>query len=115
MEFTKETGRIALYRHGEAVAYVTFPLAEPKVAEINHTFVSDELRGQGVAAKLLQAGLITLLGNAAHLNHRLGAYAAGLKQRLNGALQRLRARPPLAANPQHPDSGHKAEQRPLLP
>lgn len=39
--------------HGEAVAYVTFPLAEPKVAEINHTFVSDELRGQGVAAKLL--------------------------------------------------------------
>ena len=62
MEFTKETGRIALYRHGEAVAYVTFPLAEPKVAEINHTFVSDELRGQGVAAKLLQAAADTIRG-----------------------------------------------------
>ena len=60
MEFTKETGRIALYRHGESVAYVTFPLAEPKVAEINHTFVSDELRGQGVAAKLLQAAADTI-------------------------------------------------------
>lgn len=55
MEFSKEAGRIALFRHGESVAYVTFPLSEPGVAEIDHTFVSDQLRGQGVAAKLMQA------------------------------------------------------------
>ena len=65
MEFTKETGRIALYRHGESVAYVTFPLAEPKVAEINHTFVSDELRGQGVGKKLLHAAVQWARGQGA--------------------------------------------------
>ena len=60
MEFSKEAGRIALFRHGEAVAYVTFPLSEPGVAEIDHTFVSDQLRGQGVAGRLTEAAVASI-------------------------------------------------------
>ncbi|MBM6774234.1 GNAT family N-acetyltransferase [Olsenella profusa] len=38
---------------GKVVAEVTFPEVEPGVAEIDHTFVDESLRGQGVAGQLL--------------------------------------------------------------
>lgn len=38
---------------GETLAEVTFPETEPGVVNINHTFVDDVLRGQGIAGKLL--------------------------------------------------------------
>ncbi len=38
----------------EAKAEITFKHTEPQVILINHTFVSPELRGQGIAGKLLQ-------------------------------------------------------------
>lgn len=41
--------------NGKLVAEVTYPAVSPKVAEINHTFVDDSLRGQGIAGQLLKA------------------------------------------------------------
>ena len=44
-----ETGRI--------IAEITFPEASPGVFVIDHTFVDESLRGQGVASKLVQAAV----------------------------------------------------------
>lgn len=50
MEFQKEPGRIfALGEDGKLLAEITFPTGEDGVADINHTFVDESLRGQGVA------------------------------------------------------------------
>ena len=56
MEFQKETGRIYAEKDGELIAEITFP-EEDGVAVIDHTFVDDSLRGQGVAGQLVQAAL----------------------------------------------------------
>ncbi len=37
------------------IAEVTFPNVEDGVVKINHTYVSNELRGQGIAAELMEA------------------------------------------------------------
>ena len=55
MEFTKTPGRIfAVNAEGHVIAEVTFPLDSEGVASIDHTFVDDSLRGQGVADKLME-------------------------------------------------------------
>lgn len=60
MEFCKEPGRIfATDETGKLLAEVTFPEREG-VAVINHTFVDDSLRGQGVAGQLLRVVADTL-------------------------------------------------------
>ena len=57
MEFQHERERIfALDEQGKLVAEVTFPVSEG-VADIDHTFVDQSLRGQGVAGQLLDAAL----------------------------------------------------------
>ena len=57
MEFCKESGRIsAMDETGKLLAEVTFPEQEG-LAVINHTFVDDSLRGQGVAGQLLRAAV----------------------------------------------------------
>ena len=57
MEFQHERERIfALDEHGKLVAEVTFPVSEG-VADIDHTFVDQSLRGQGVAGQLLDAAV----------------------------------------------------------
>ena len=56
MDFQKHEGRIfALGTNGELLAEVTFPTGPDGIADINHTFVDESLRGQGVANQLLQA------------------------------------------------------------
>lgn len=56
MDFQKQEGRIfALGTDGELLAEVTFPTGPDGIADINHTFVDENLRGQGVANQLLQA------------------------------------------------------------
>ena len=56
MEFQKSEGRIfSLGENGKVLAEVTFPTVEDGVADINHTFVDESLRGQGIASKLLRA------------------------------------------------------------
>ena len=55
MEFTQEQNRIFLLDDtGKLIAEVTFPDKTAGTVEINHTFVDDSLRGQGVAGKLLE-------------------------------------------------------------
>ena len=57
MEFQHEPGRIfALDESGELLCEITFPDAGG-VANIDHTFVSDKLRGQGMAGKLMAAAM----------------------------------------------------------
>lgn len=60
MKFSQQPGHIfARDENGKLLAEVTFPEREG-VAVINHTFVDDSLRGQGVAGQLLQAAADTL-------------------------------------------------------
>ena len=55
MEFTKEKSKIAYYNEeGKMLAEVTFPAVNKNTVNINHTFVDESLRGQGIAGKLMQ-------------------------------------------------------------
>lgn len=40
---------------GKIVAEITFPETSPGVFVIDHTFVDESLRGQGIASKLVRA------------------------------------------------------------
>ena len=63
MDFQKQEGRVfALGTDGELLAEVTFPTGPDGIADINHTFVDESLRGQGVANQLLQAAAQELRG-----------------------------------------------------
>lgn len=54
MEFTKESNRIySVNEEGAVVAEITFPESEEGTCVIDHTFVDESLRGQGVAGKLV--------------------------------------------------------------
>ena len=50
MEFQREPGRIYAEEEGRVIAEVTFPDRDG-AADIDHTFVDDTLRGQGVARR----------------------------------------------------------------
>ena len=55
MEFQKETNRIfAEDESGKVIAEVLFPEVREGVVSIDHTFVDDSLRGQGVAGELME-------------------------------------------------------------
>ncbi|NJP39707.1 N-acetyltransferase [Oscillospiraceae bacterium HV4-5-C5C] len=57
MDFQYQEGRIfALDQAGQLLAEVTFP-ARDGIATIDHTYVSETLRGQGVAGRLVQAAV----------------------------------------------------------
>ena len=47
---------------GKLIAEVTFPETAPGVYTIDHTFVDGSLRGQGIAAKLVQAAVDEIIG-----------------------------------------------------
>jgi len=54
-EFTHEKDRIVLYGDGnEVLAEITFREIEEGLVDINHTFVDESLRGQGIADKLMK-------------------------------------------------------------
>lgn len=53
MKFNVEKNRIYYEENGKTLAEVTF-IGDEDVLTINHTFVDDSLRGQGIASKLLQ-------------------------------------------------------------
>lgn len=76
MEFQKETGRIfAQDAEGKVLAEITFPTGEDGVADINHTFVDESLRGKGVANQLVKAAADTLRQEGKHTKTSCG-YAA---------------------------------------
>lgn len=57
MNFITEHSRIyAEDESGKVVAEITFP-AKDGVATIDHTFVDESLRGQGVAGRLMEAAV----------------------------------------------------------
>ena len=53
MEYIVEKHRIYVVDDGEVVGEVTFPERDG-VYVINHTYVDDRLRGQGIAAELVR-------------------------------------------------------------
>ncbi|MDW2796910.1 GNAT family N-acetyltransferase [Clostridium boliviensis] len=56
MNFTYTPNRIALYHSDSSLlAEVTFPDVDSNTVNINHTFVDDSLRGQGIAGQLMKA------------------------------------------------------------
>lgn len=55
MEFLKENSRIySLDENQKVIAEITFEEIEKGVFNINHTFVDESLRGQGIASKLVE-------------------------------------------------------------
>lgn len=57
MNFIIEENRIFYEENGKLLAEVTFPAIAKGVVDINHTFVDESLRGQGVAGKLIQTAM----------------------------------------------------------
>lgn len=56
MDFIYTQDRIYLPDdHNNLLAEVTFPAVDNQTVDINHTYVSDYLRGQGVAGQLMEA------------------------------------------------------------
>ncbi|MBR0162784.1 MAG: N-acetyltransferase [Oscillospiraceae bacterium] len=56
--FLTEQDRIYMEdEQGRIVAEITFPEILPGVYNIDHTFVDNSLRGQGIASKLVQAAV----------------------------------------------------------
>ena len=53
MEYITYKNRIAVIEEGEEVGEVTFPERDG-VYVINHTYVDDRLRGQGIASELVR-------------------------------------------------------------
>ena len=56
MEFSYEEGRVYYANaSGKLLAEVTFPSVSDQIVVIDHTFVDESLRGQGIAGKLMEA------------------------------------------------------------
>ena len=55
MDFSYFSDKITINDQTKTLAEVHFPELEPGLVDINHTFVDDSLRGQGVAGKLMEA------------------------------------------------------------
>ncbi|WP_024294618.1 GNAT family N-acetyltransferase [Lacrimispora indolis] len=56
MNFTYNPNQIALFHSdNNLLAEVTFPEVDQNTVDINHTFVDESLRGQGVAGQLMEA------------------------------------------------------------
>ena len=55
MNFIKEPNRIYLQdENSKVVAEITFKETEKGIYNIDHTFVDESLRGQGIASKLVE-------------------------------------------------------------
>lgn len=55
MNFIKEQNRIYLQNEtGKIIAEITFEEIEKGIYNIDHTFVDESLRGQGIASKLVE-------------------------------------------------------------
>ena len=77
MEFKYEQHRIYLEdENGQMIAEIDFPMVEEGVVNFNHTYVSDVLRGQGVAGKLMTAAIEVVVKNGWKMRTSC-SYAAG--------------------------------------
>ncbi len=56
MNFTYNPNQIVLFHSdNNLLAEVTFPEVDHNTVDINHTFVDESLRGQGIAGQLMEA------------------------------------------------------------
>jgi uncharacterized protein len=55
--------RLSYLLDDKEVAYINFPMAKEGVVTISHTFVSDTLRGQGIAKTMMDALVVYLREN----------------------------------------------------
>lgn len=54
MEFIHNTNQIAVYNEDhKVIAEVTYPDVTDNIVNVNHTFVDDSLKGQGIAGQLM--------------------------------------------------------------
>ncbi|MBM7649835.1 putative GNAT family acetyltransferase [Bacillus ectoiniformans] len=56
-QIQQEEGRFFIDQEGVTLAELTYTKVHENVIDVNHTYVSDQLRGQGIAAKLLQSAV----------------------------------------------------------
>jgi predicted GNAT family acetyltransferase len=69
MEYITEDGRIyANDENGKVIAEITFPVKD-EIATIDHTYVDDSLRGQGIAGQLIQMVIDKIMADG----HKLAA------------------------------------------
>lgn len=54
MPFITHPNKIEYESDGSILAEITFPAMDETTVNINHTFVDDSLRGQGIAGKLME-------------------------------------------------------------
>lgn len=60
-EYIQEKNRIYLTNDdGVMIAEITFPDIDERTVDINHTFVDNSLRGQGIAGELVEAAVVKL-------------------------------------------------------
>lgn len=63
MNFIKEENRIYLpNENGKTIAEITFEEIEKGIYNINHTYVDESLRGQGIASKLVEEAVKEIKG-----------------------------------------------------
>lgn len=61
MDWIMERDRVqVLDEQWNVLAEVTFPVVEPCIVEINHTFVDESLRGQGLADQLMRRAVASI-------------------------------------------------------
>lgn len=61
MNFIKEPNKIYLQNEtGKTIAEITFEEIEKGIYNIDHTFVDESLRGQGIASKLVEEAVKTI-------------------------------------------------------
>ena len=61
MEFKINENSIVYGDETRELARITFPQVAPGVVDIDHTFVGEELRGQGMAGQLMEQCVACLL------------------------------------------------------
>lgn len=54
MDYITYKNRIAAVDNGEEIGEVTFPMVGTDTYNINHTYVDDRYRGQGIASELVR-------------------------------------------------------------
>ena len=67
MEYITYKNRIAVMENGEEVGEVTFPESEKGVYVINHTYVDNRLRGQGIASELVSRAVEEIERRGGHV------------------------------------------------
>lgn len=67
--------------NGRVLAEITFPEHEPGIYTIDHTYVSDTLRGQGVASDLVQMAVDQIREQGGEVRATCSYAASWLKNR----------------------------------